>query len=167
MATIHIRGKTRDGEYIHEIGFPDSLTANVVSAVVRAIHTVEPESGRAGDKSPSRPPRRKAKAKVSRKYMSDEEAQRVYEKVPTIEAARDYILGQPDRRHSLAEAAIALIGKSPKALSTNEMERKAFFKLQDHFATARIRIERDEKSGSFAKEETKFGESRVYKWKRH
>ena len=167
MATIHIRGKTRDGEFVHEISVPDSRVADVVSAVVGALHGSGVEASRRGGNRPVHQPERKFKTVPPRKFMTDEEAVAVYNKVPSVEDARQYILKQSERAHSLAQVAREFLGNPPSAQSTTKVEKRAFFLLQDRLSDARRRIAREDRSGSFIRDKTKVGASRVYRWKRN
>lgn len=98
--------------------------------------------------------------------MTDAEAIELHGRVPAVAAFVEYIKGQQERRHDLPGAANAILGRSPLVSSPSKEERRTFYLLQDRVASARRKIEAEDKSGTFELDPVAVGNTRVYRWRK-
>lgn len=173
MAKVRVSGKGPHGDFTVEAEVADEHAAAVVASAVEKAHGAAislpgPRRNVSTTETTHRPVVREPLSEVAEDpFLTAEDATALRSKVPTTEQVEEFILKQPERRHSHPQVAREFFGRTVRiSQDRSPAEKRLFYILHRRIEDARARIEKRDRSGKFAKTSTAFGTHREYLWER-
>lgn len=165
MATIRIKRTgpaPHDTEIIVEVA--DEHVAHALAEAIERTHRMGAQEGPKITQPEAPPPRKGSRVKL--KGLTETQAVALAKKLPTIPQIVEYIVGRPDKTHSLGSISEHFLGVRLHSERVTHREHLMFFRLQDRTKEARRAIARSDKSGKFEVDPHRVGQPFVYRWKR-
>ena len=177
MAKVSARGKGLHGDYTVEAeGVPAENVAAVMASAIEKAHggsvSTSLTSAAAAEQKTLQGPRivKKVLAEFrasAEPAMTAEEAITLRAKVPTPEQVEQFILKQPEKKHSHPQVSREFLGRTVRISGDRSpAEKRLFYLLHRRIEEARRRIEKRDRSGKFVKDSAAFGTHREYRWER-